>query len=243
MNMEYRRLEINAISAKGLKKVNLISTMCPYAVISISGDPRASKEQRTAVDRSGNASPTWNSPLKFTVEESAAQSNRLGVKFRIRCERTFGDKDIGEVHVPLIGPTEDGELLQSVTYQVRRPSGKLKGELNFSYKWGQIMASAPAMEVNMPPEPVTVYPAQVGPSPISPAPSPISPAPPTGYSYPPPQPGYSYPPPQPGYAYPPPPPGYGYPPVQQPQKNNWMAKLLCVELVKLGLGDVLADGF
>ncbi|KAG5559911.1 hypothetical protein RHGRI_003266 [Rhododendron griersonianum] len=152
--MAYRLLEINAMSAKDLKKVTLISKMRPYAVVSISGgDPRASQPQWTAVDRSGNASPTWNFPLKFFVEESAARSNRLGVTFKIRCER--GDKDIGEVHVPLsdlIGPTEDGELLHSVTYQVRRPSGKPnKGELNFSYKWG----------------PVTAYPAQVGPSPVS----------------------------------------------------------------------------
>ncbi|KAF7151529.1 hypothetical protein RHSIM_Rhsim02G0010600 [Rhododendron simsii] len=107
------------------------------------------------------------------------------------------------------------------------------------------MASAPAMEVNMLPEPVTAYPAQVGPSPIAPAP-PTGywyPAPPTGYWYPAPPMGYWYPPSQLGYAYPPPPPDYGYPPVQQPQKNNWMAKLLCVELGKLCLGDVFADGF
>ncbi|KAG5559913.1 hypothetical protein RHGRI_003268 [Rhododendron griersonianum] len=119
--MACRRLEINVISAKDLKKVNLIGKMRPYAVVSISGgDPRASQPQWTAVDRSGNASPTWNYPLKFAVEESATRSNRLGVTFRIRCERTLGDKDIGEVHVPLSelnGPTEDGELVQSVTYQ------------------------------------------------------------------------------------------------------------------------------
>ncbi|XP_058201423.1 protein SRC2-like [Rhododendron vialii] len=209
--MAYRRLEINVISAKDLKNVNLISKTHAYAIVSISGDPRANQQQRTAVDRSGNASPTWNFPLTFAVEESAAQSNRLGVTFRIRCERTLGDKDIGEVHVPLselIGPTDDGELLQSDTYQVayyyfqvsspccslfsgrncevRRPSGKRnEGELNFSYKWGPRMASAPA----------------------------------------------------------PPPLDYEYPPVQQPQQNNWLAKLLCVELGKLFIGDVISDGF
>ncbi|KAG5559912.1 hypothetical protein RHGRI_003267 [Rhododendron griersonianum] len=191
--------------AEGLKKVTVISKMFPYAVISISGgDPRASQPQWTAVDRSGNTSPTWNFPVKFAVEESATRSNCLAVRFRIRCKRTLGDKDIGEVHVPLselFGPTKGAELLHSVTRQVRRPAGKPnKGELNFSYKWGEKMASAPAMEVYISQEPVTAYP-----------------APPTGYVY-------------------PPPPNYGYPPVQ-PQKNNWLAKFLCVEWAKLCLGD------
>ncbi|KAI8566068.1 hypothetical protein RHMOL_Rhmol02G0010800 [Rhododendron molle] len=241
--MAYRRLEINVISAKDLKKVNLIGKTHAYAVVWLSGDLRASKQQRTAVDRSGNVSPTWNSPVEFAVEVSAARSNHLGVTFRIRCKRTLGDKDIGEVYVPLsdlIGPTEDGELLQSVTYQVRRPWGKPnKGELKFTYKWGEKMASAPAMEVNMYQEPVTADPAQVGPGPVSPPP-------PTGYLYQLPGKSYpsfsaagcSYPPPQPGYyGYPPPPPCYVYPPGQQPQKNHWLAKLLGVELGKCFIGD------
>ncbi|KAF7150974.1 hypothetical protein RHSIM_Rhsim02G0010700 [Rhododendron simsii] len=216
--MAYRRLQIDVISATDLKKVNLIDKTHAYAIVSISGHPKVSQQQRTAVDRSGNASPTWNFPLTFAVEESATRSNRLVVTFRIRCKRTLGDKDIGAVHVPLSelnGPTEDGELLQSVTYQVRSQSGKPKGELNFSYKWGPKMASSQ--------DPVTAYPAQVGPSPFSLPP-------PTGYPYP-------YPPPQPVYVYLPPPPD------QKPQKNNWWAKFLCVETVKLCLGYVIADDF
>jgi len=265
-------LEINVISAKDLKKVNLISKTQAYAVVSFSGDQRASQQQRTAVDRSGNGSPTWNFPVKFTVDESAARSNRLSITFRIRCERALGDKDIGEVHVPLselIGSVEDGKL-KFVTYQVRKPSGKPKGELNFSYKWGEkiVGATPPAMEVNKASMevnkdqgPVTAYPAQVGSSSAYPPP-------PTGYAYPsqggypsasaagygyPPPPQYgAYPqqPPPPGYGYPPPQPGYGYPPVQQPQQPakkkfglGLGAGLLGGALGGLLIGDVISDGF
>ncbi|KAF7150521.1 hypothetical protein RHSIM_Rhsim02G0009700 [Rhododendron simsii] len=260
--MEHRSLEINVISAKDLKKVNMFSKMQVYAVVSISGEPRASQQQRTAVDRNGNASPAWNFPVKFTVDESAARSNRLSVTFRIRCERTLGDKDIGEVHVPLselVGSIEDGKL-QFVTYQVRKPSGRPKGELNFSYKWGEKIVGAkiasaalPAMEVNKAQEPVTAYPAQVGSSSAYPPP-------PTGYAYQPPAgypsasaAGYGYPPPPqygaypqqpppPGYGYPPPQPGYGYPPVQQPQqppKKNKMGLGLGAGLLGGALGGLL----
>ncbi|KAI8566072.1 hypothetical protein RHMOL_Rhmol02G0011200 [Rhododendron molle] len=264
--MEHRSLEINVISAKDLKKVNLFSKMQAYAVVSISGEPRASQRQRTAVDRIGNASPAWNFPVKFTVEESAARSNRLAVTFRIRCERTLGDKDIGEV---------------------RKPSGRPKGELNFSYKWGEkiVGAKPPAMEVNKAQQPLTAYPAQVGSSSAYPPPptgyatppamevnkaqEPVTaypaqvgsssayPPPPTGYAYQPPAgypsasaAGYGYPPPPqygaypqqpppPGYGYPPPQPGYGYPPVQQPPKKNKMGLGLGAGLLGGALGGLL----
>ncbi|KAH7858661.1 hypothetical protein Vadar_026413 [Vaccinium darrowii] len=116
--MECQTLDINVISAKDLKRVNLISKTCAYAIVSISGDPSGSQEQRTGVDRRGNANPTWNFPVKFNVSESAALSNRFAVTFRIRCERSLGDKDIGELHVPLsefIRSVEDGKLIR-VTY-------------------------------------------------------------------------------------------------------------------------------
>ncbi|KAF7149576.1 hypothetical protein RHSIM_Rhsim02G0010900 [Rhododendron simsii] len=233
--MEYRSLEINVISAKDLKKVNLIGKTHAYAVVSISADPRASQQQRTAVDRSGNASPTWNFTVKFAVNESAARSNGLAVTFRIRCERRLGDKDIGEVHVPLselIGSVEDGKS-QFVTYQVRKPSGKPRGELNFSYKWGEKIAGARA--------PITAYQAQVGSSSAYPPP-------PMGYSYQ--SPGRSYPSASAvGYRDPPPQPGNGYPPVQQPQqppRNNKFemgTRLLGGALAGLLLHDVLSDDF
>ncbi|GLT63986.1 hypothetical protein SLA2020_365070 [Shorea laevis] len=161
--------------------------------------------------------------MKFTINEYAAKQNgQLTLLFTLRCDRSLGDKDVGEVYVPLkelLNSAGDGKSMQFVSYQVRTASGKPKGELNFSYKFSEKLAYAAPSKA----EPVTAYP--VGPS----APSSDGPYPPPhqgGYSYdtaappppnqayggyPPPQPGYGYPPPQPGYGYPPPQPGYGYP--------------------------------
>ncbi|KAA8548920.1 hypothetical protein F0562_000604 [Nyssa sinensis] len=265
--MEYRTLDINIISAKDLKNVNLIDKMDVYVVVSISGDKRT--KQKTKVDRNGGTNPTWNFPMKFTVDESAAQQNRSTLMFTLRCERSLGDKDIGEVHVPikeLLGNIGDGKM-QFVSYQVRKPSGKPKGEFNFSYKFGEKVAGAAAKAD----EPVTAYPAapvagtsSAYPPPpqyaAGPYPPPAggypphegyAPPPVAGYGYPPPpQPQYGgYPPPPPQYGgYPPPPPqgygyppqpGYGYQPVQQPQKKNKFGLGLGAGLLGGALGGLL----
>lgn len=232
--MEYRTLEINVVSAKDLNDVNIITKMDVYAVVSIYGDHRS--KQKTPVDREGGKNPTWNFPMKFNVDVSAADQNRLTLLIQLRCERTLGDKVIGEVLVPVkelldTGTTaSSGNSLQFVSYQVRKPSGKPKGVLNLSYRFQEKFTNAPAKtdgQVAAYPatvepttaysavaapktdEAVTAYPAAIGSSSVYPPP-PYPPQP--GYLYPPTQPGYAYPPP-PGYGYPPPPaPGYGYPP-------------------------------
>ncbi|RVW55612.1 Protein SRC2 [Vitis vinifera] len=189
--MEYRTLEINVISAKDLKDVNLISKMDVYVVVSINGDSRS--KQKTPVDRDGGTNPTWNFPMKFTVDESAAQQNRLTLSFKLRCERTLGDKDIGEVNVPikeLLDPAGESKPIQFVSYQSATKAQE------------PVMAYPPAASVvPKADEPVTAYPAGVAAS--------SSAYPPVG-AYPPPPAGYGYPPQQP------PPPGYGYPPPPAP---------------------------
>lgn len=244
--MEYRTLDLKILSAKGLKDVNFISKLEVYAVVSIAGgDPRA--KQRTPTDREGGVNPSWNFPMKFTVDEAAAQQNRLTLLVNLRAERALGDRDVGEVRVPITEIISDGSNkgVQFVRYQVRKPNGKAKGELNFSYQFSDKIGTSP----HVPPqsshvtskadEPVTAYPAvAAGTSSVYPPPMTSSGYPPAGYpqggyGYPPPppqQPGYGYPPQQPGYGYPPQQPGYGYPPqqpgygyaapVQQPPKKN-----------------------
>lgn len=265
--MEQRALEINVVSAKGLNDVNLVTKMDVYAVVSVydGGDSHPKQKAKTNVDRGSGTSPTWNFPMKFTVDAAAAQQNRLTVVFDLRCERSFGDKEVGQVVVPvkeLLDSVEgDGKSMKHLTYQVRKPSGKPKGELNFSFKFGDkkvVEAAAPKAA-----EPVTAYPApSAGPSvPAHPPPAGYPPhgayPPVAGYGgYPPPQaapyggyqappPGYAYPPQQPGYGYPPAP-GYGQPPVQQPQKKNKFgmglgAGLLGGALGGLLIGDMVSD--
>ncbi|KAL3829368.1 hypothetical protein ACJIZ3_018170 [Penstemon smallii] len=242
--MEYRTLEINLQYANDLNNVNFITKMDVYAVVSISGGDKNSKQKtKTPVDHDGGSNPTWNFPIKFTVDEKALQQNRLALEFKLICDRALGDKDVGEVHVPikelLDSPAKGGaDGKRFVSYQVRKPSGKPKGQLTFSYQISDKTVSAaiaPPYAAAIPMsekgdgEPVVAYPA--GPSSVYPPhlpggyPSAGDAPPPTGYGYPPPPPphGYGYPPPPPppphGYGYPPshgygypPPHGYGYPP-------------------------------
>ncbi|KAJ6911835.1 protein SRC2-like [Populus alba x Populus x berolinensis] len=265
--MGERTLEINVISARGLKDVNYISKMDVYAVVSISGgdDSKQKPKQKTKtpVDRAGGKNPTWNFPIKFTIPQAPLAESRLNVVFNLKCERALGDKDVGEVNVPvkeLLDSAGDGKSMKFVSYQVRKPSGKPKGEVSFSFKFSGISTAAAAKATNSSSQPVTAYAAVpvVGPSSVPYAGPGSYPPPPPGYGYPPPPPygGYA-PPPQPGYGYPPPPGGYGYPPVQggygyppqvqgqQPQKNKFGmglgAGLLGGAIGGLLIGDMVSD--
>ncbi|KAL8105315.1 protein SRC2 homolog [Apium graveolens] len=238
--MEYRTLDLKIISAKGLKNVNFISKLEVYAVVTIAGgDPRA--KQRTPTDRDGGVNPAWNFPMKFTIDEVAAQQNRLTLVVNLRAERALGDRDVGEVRVPIkeIIGDDNNKAVQFVRYQVRKPNGKAKGELNFSYQFSEKIGASHVPHqashvTSKADEPVTAYPAvapmAAGTSAAYPPPETSAYPPVTsstgyppagypqggpGYGYPPPQqPGYGYPPQQPGYGYPGQQPGYGYPPQQ-----------------------------
>ncbi|KAM6577829.1 hypothetical protein CsatB_029666 [Cannabis sativa] len=230
--MECRPLEITLISASDLKDVNLLSKMDVYAVVSISGDN--AKKQKTPVDKDSGSNPKWNYTVKFTVYESAVQQNMLTLKIKLVSDRSFGDKEIGEVQVPikeLLDNYKDGSGEKRMSYSVRLPNGKAKGNLNFAYKFGEkFTAQAPVQPAYKAAagEPVMAYPPghAAGPSHGYPAPGGYPPAgaypypPQAGYAPPHPQAGYGPPPPQAGYGYPPAAaPGYGYPPaypVQQP---------------------------
>jgi hypothetical protein len=139
--MAQRPLELTLISAKDLKDVNLLSKMEVYAVASLSGDPRS--RQRTQADRTGGRDPAWNATLRFTVPASGAGSLHV----LLRAERALGDRDVGEVHVPLselLSGARDGAApAKFVAYQVRKiNSGKAQGVLNFSYKLGEVTQSS-----------------------------------------------------------------------------------------------------
>ncbi|XAR52618.1 hypothetical protein NMG60_11020773 [Bertholletia excelsa] len=241
--MEYRPLEITVISADDLKDVNMLTKMDVYVVVSIANDPRT--KRRTRVDKDGGKNPRWNDRLSFSVDQSAlARQPNLCLVLTIRSERPLGDKDIGEVTIPInellaSNPTDDAPE-RIVDYQVRTASGKPKGTLRFSYKFREKITAATnhAAVSKGGEEPVTAYPPAYAAASASYAPPPgLAYAPPAGTAtayakpggYPPPPPGYGYPPPPPhygpypppaGYAYPPQ--GYGYPPppVVQPQAGK-----------------------
>lgn len=240
--MEYRTLEINVVSGKDLNKVNYITKMDVYVVVSIAGadDERSNQKFKTHIDHDGDNNPTWNFPIKFTIDDKAAVQNHLRLVFKLRCQRALGDKDIGEVDVPIKELLESSNSTtgtkQFVSYQIRKPSGKPKGQLTFSYQFSDKITGNSALDSKID-QPVTAYPAVnqapvVGstsmypPPPPSQGPSGMYPPPPTyacGGSGPTQSPPVAYPPPPAavgyGYGYPPataypPPPQYGYPPQQ-----------------------------
>ncbi|KAH6768590.1 hypothetical protein C2S51_013926 [Perilla frutescens var. frutescens] len=148
--MDRRTLEITIQYAEDLNKVNFISKMDVYVVVSISGGDESTKQKtKTTVNHDDGANPTWSFPMKFTVEEAALQQNRLVLDFKIKCKRALGDRVIGEVHVPvkelLDFPAKGrgGSTRSFVSYQVKKPSGKPKGKLTFSYQFrGKTTTSA-----------------------------------------------------------------------------------------------------
>ncbi|TKY72619.1 cold-regulated protein [Spatholobus suberectus] len=259
--MEYRTLELNIISAKDLKDVNLFSKMDVYAVVSLSGDPLHPQGATTHVHKDGGTNPTWNYPVKFSVNESLAKENRLSLEIKLISDRTLaGDTVIGTVHVPLgelLDKPGSGSSFRQVSYQVRKPSGKSKGSFNFSYKFGEHVAEPATKAASKGlQEPVMAYPAPTaaGSSSVSHG-TPYPPLPQqyaAGYGYPP-QPMYGgYPPAQSGYGYPPQAgygypqqPGYGYPPAQKPKKNKFGlglgAGLLGGALGGMLIGDMVSD--
>lgn len=139
--MGHRTLEITIQYAEDLSKVNFISKMDVYVVVSISGggDEHSNQKTKTTVSHGDDANPTWSFPMKFTVEEAALLQNRLILDFKIKCERALGDRLIGEVHVPvkelLDSPPKGRAAAAFVSYQVKKPSGKPKGKLTFSYQF------------------------------------------------------------------------------------------------------------
>ncbi|CAN6819638.1 unnamed protein product [Brassica oleracea] len=140
-------LELNIYSAKDLENVNLITKMDVYAVVWINGgDSQKNHKEKTAVDRTGGSEHTWNQAVKFSVDQRLAREGRLTLVVKLVCDRMLGDKDIGEVQVPVLellsslpsfngDGNGNGQGMRFVTYQVRTPCGKGQGSLTFSYRF------------------------------------------------------------------------------------------------------------
>lgn len=229
--MECRVLDIVIKSAKDLKDVNLFSKMDVYAVVKIDGDHNLkSSKQKTNVDKDCGPNPKWNFPMKFTIDNAAAQQNRLTLVVKLKSDGSFGDKEIGEVHVPireLLDGFGDAKGMKNLTYGVRTSSGKAKGMLEFSYQFGEKFASTEHKQkqaTGKEHQPVMAYPAgyAAGSSAAYPPPGAYPPPPPYAQAPPPaayPPAGYP-PPPTTAYgAYPPG--GYGGYPQQYPPPGGY----------------------
>ncbi|KAJ8772011.1 hypothetical protein K2173_027188 [Erythroxylum novogranatense] len=221
--MECRPLEIMIASAKDLKDVNLFTKMDVYAVVSINGDPYSTQKQKTHVHKDCGPNPNWNFTMKFNLDEASLQQNRLTLDIKLKSDRSLGDKDIGEVYVPikeLLDSAGDPKEYKHMSYSVSTPTGKAKGTLNFSYKFGDKQNAPPPKEkAKKVEEPVMAYPPAGYPNGAG-ASYPL----PGGHPPPPPPPHHMdagkahaqpYPP---QYAYPP---QGGYPPQQYPPYSGY----------------------
>ncbi|KAJ0704483.1 putative C2 domain-containing protein [Helianthus annuus] len=139
--MEYT-LDFTLVSAKGLTKASTIfGKLHVYAIVSISGTAGQKVQKfKTRIDKDGGSDPTWNFPMKFTMNEAAGLQNRLTLVVKIKGARMFLDKNLGEVRVPikelLEGLKTEGKTMQNVSYQVRGRYGEPDGVVSFSYKLG-----------------------------------------------------------------------------------------------------------
>ncbi|KAF5793963.1 putative C2 domain-containing protein [Helianthus annuus] len=144
--MEYKTLDLTLVSAKGLTKAGKLSI---YAVASIS-DSRTviSKVQKfkTPIHKEGGSDPTWNFPMKFTLNKAASLQNRLTLVVKIKGARMLVDKNLGEVRVPikelLEGVDPEGKTTQNVSYHMIGRDGEVKGVVSFSYKFGEKSSSS-----------------------------------------------------------------------------------------------------
>ncbi|EPS57822.1 hypothetical protein M569_16995, partial [Genlisea aurea] len=135
-------LEITLQYAKDLNKVNLLTKMDVYAeVFIVGGGNTTNLKVKTPADHRGDDSPTWDFPMNFRIDEREMKYSRLALVFKLVCKRALGDKVVGETQVPIKelletqekGTAADGRVF--VSYQVRKPDGKPKGQISFSYKF------------------------------------------------------------------------------------------------------------
>ncbi|XP_009352335.2 protein SRC2-like [Pyrus x bretschneideri] len=144
-------LEVELISAKGLKDVNFFTKMSVYAVVSVlGGDSHEQQKTKSFVSQNCGTHPTWNNfHMDFTVDRSLVQQSRLALAFKLICKRRLGDKYIGQVVAPIKElydtMANPNSTMTFVAYHViSKPSSKPKGELHFSYKFYDKVAVSPA---------------------------------------------------------------------------------------------------
>ncbi|BBN13047.1 hypothetical protein MPTK1_6g00390 [Marchantia polymorpha subsp. ruderalis] len=137
--MEERTIEVNVVSASDLKNVKTFGgQQTSYVEAYIFPQQR----RKTNVDTKGGLNPSWNSKLTLTCDERFLERGGSYLTLEIYSHGALSDKLIGTVSIPLHLPvTSDGSEPKTDAsieeYEVRRPSGKAKGQLKVSVKLGE----------------------------------------------------------------------------------------------------------
>ncbi|GFZ00984.1 calcium-dependent lipid-binding (CaLB domain) family protein [Actinidia rufa] len=131
MERETHLLEINLISAQGLKAPSAnLRRLQTYAIAWV--DPSA--KLRTRLDRLGGENPTWNENFLFRVTPEFLAGETSAVSFEIYAVGYIKDPLVGTVRFLLSSASSRPRIgTPSFTaVQVRRPSGRFHGVLNIA---------------------------------------------------------------------------------------------------------------
>ncbi|KAG8389713.1 hypothetical protein BUALT_Bualt01G0007300 [Buddleja alternifolia] len=131
--MECRKFEITLVSANSLPDVRSFRQMKVFAKVSIEGELKTSK--KTPVDMVGKTNPRWNFPIEYTINDSAVQKSGMNLSIKLFCRRTFADRYVGEVNIPIKSLFDKGVKADKIlSYGV---DGTSYGRLNILYSFGE----------------------------------------------------------------------------------------------------------
>ena len=171
--MDCRVLQLVIQSAHGLRNVNRVTTMKPYALVSIRDNHNNlySSEEKTPEDTEGGSNPTWNSSVTFNLDITKAKESNLELVVKLislRMDHWFRDKEIGEVRVLITKLLEGfgGEAKADAVVAEKQMSAsvmttdeKPEGTLVFSYKFESVTTvqkPAGQRQINSPTAPQSV---------------------------------------------------------------------------------------
>ncbi|KAF3976585.1 hypothetical protein ACB098_03G033400 [Castanea mollissima] len=166
--MDCRVLQLVIQSAHGLRNVNHLTTMKPYALVSIRDKQNNlhSSEEKTPEDAEGGSNPTWNCPITFNLDITKAKESSLELVVKLMSDRWLRDKEIGEVRVLITkllegfgGNAKANAVVaeKQMSASVMATDEKPQGTLVFSYKFESVSTvQKPARQINFPTAPQNV---------------------------------------------------------------------------------------
>ncbi|CAM6040272.1 unnamed protein product [Sphagnum compactum] len=140
---EQRELDVTIISAQDLKNVTTFGKQSPFAVVWI----HSSRKTTTPVATHGGVNPSWNAVVKVLCEQRLIDQGNGVMTIEILNKGSISNTQIGSVTVPLSQAiARDADKTSAnqpkyMSFQVRSPSGKIKGVLNISMKLGNSRAA------------------------------------------------------------------------------------------------------